>query len=122
MNQEIVSNPPIPNKAPIRERFLKAWEEFYSHKKIFWLITSLFFLIFLVTISGIIFKLSGKNQLGTPKISIPTPTPRKIHEEEPKEPLDLAKEELIKLNEQIRNLDIRQQRLTPPKPEFKIDF
>lgn len=118
MNPETPIQPPKPT---FKERLLGIWNKFYSNKKIFWLITSLFSLIILISISGLIFRLVRSNQKTTIQTSTPTPMAQ-TQTEEKKEPLDLAKEELTKLDGQIKNLDIKQQKLMPPAVDFKVDF
>ena len=126
MNPEIIPNsapvPPVSKLAGLKQLAIGFFQKIYQNKKIFWLITALFSLIILITIAGIIFKLTtGKAAKVTQ-----TPTPvhlNKVNEtEEKKEPLDLAKEELETLDARIKGFDINQKRLSPPSVNFKIAF
>ena len=111
-----------PEKPTLKQRAIFYWTKFYANKKIFWLIVSLFSLIVLITIAGIIFRLMGGGAIKVYQTPTPSPTIEIGVDQEKKKPLDLAKEELIRLENQIKNLDIKQQRLTAPAPNFDIDF
>ena len=111
-----------PEKPTLKQRAIFYWAKFCANKKVFWLIVTLFSLVVLITIAGVIFRLASGKAKKILQISTPSPKTEISLEQKKKEPLDLAKEELIKLDDQIKNLDINQKRLTPPRVDFKVDF
>lgn len=119
MNPDI---PIQPSKPTIRQILIDFWNKFYSNKKIFRIIVSLFSLIILIIITGIIFRLTKGNKVKITVKTTPTPDTQIAAEENNKKPLDLAKEELQKLKIEIKNLDISQKRLQSPTVNFKVDF
>jgi flagellar biosynthesis/type III secretory pathway M-ring protein FliF/YscJ len=131
-NQPIPIQPEVPNQAQVPPATVQSkpgfkqlakdmFNKIYTNKKIFWLLVSLFSLILLIIIIGTIFKLMG-GKTPTP-VQQETPTPQGIETlEEKKEPLDLAKEELVDLEKQLQDFDINQKRLQPPSINFKIEF
>lgn len=94
----------------------------YSNKKIFWLIITLFSLIFLITIVGIIF---GNKRGKTSQQALPTPTATPVVQENIQaspsgDILIDSQTELNKLKNQIKNLDVKQSKLQPPSVDFEI--
>jgi len=120
-NQAQIPPVPVQTKPGLRQLAKDMFSKIYANKKIFWLLVSLFSLILLIIIIGTIFKLMGGK---TPSpVQEETPTPQSVEIlEEKKEPLDLAKEELVSLEKQTQDFDINQKRLQPPNVNFKIDF
>jgi uncharacterized membrane protein YvbJ len=115
--------PPVAQRPNFRQVAKGLFDKIYKNKKIFWLITSLFSIIILIIVAGVIFKLtSNKSAVVQPKTS---PTPAVVvtdTQDENKEPLDLAKEELDNLRKKINEFDINQKRLSPPAINFEISF
>jgi hypothetical protein len=120
-NQAQIPPVPIKPKPDLRQLAKDMFNKIYANKKIFWILISLFSLILLLIIVGTIFKLTGGK--APTLVQEETPTLQSIGvPEAKKEPLDLAKEELVGLEKQIQDFDINQKRLQPPSINFKIDF
>ncbi len=94
----------------------------YQNKKIFWLVSGLFGLIFLTLIIGLIFG-SKQNNADTAK-NYASPSPQSQAVPEPKEQsvLDQIETRLENLKNTINNLDVKQSRLQPQQLDFNISF
>ena len=98
------------------------FNKFYSNKKIFWPVSIVFGILFLVIVLGLIFG----NRGGTQNVSkTPTPTPTIQSTPEASESGDVLTKSQIRLKDlkiQIINLDPKQSRLQPPNLNFDIKF
>lgn len=97
-------------------------KKIYSNKRIFWLIVTLFSLMFLITVVGVIFGNKGGK---TTQQVLPTPTATPFVQENTQaspsgDILIDSQTELGKLKNQIKNLDVKQSRLQPPSIDFEI--
>ena len=125
MNQE-TTNPVPPEMVPqvpkpaAKQLFKDFFDKIRQNKKIFWLIVSLFSIIVVITIAGIIFRLiKGQKDASF----VPSPTTKvAVVEQKEEEPLDLAKQELESIEARIKDFDIYQKRLSPPAVNFDIEF
>ncbi len=110
--------PPV--KITPKQKIRELWNKFYSKKKIFWPVTIALGFLLLVLIAGMLF--GTRN--GIIKTMAPTPTPQasKTPEAESTDPLTVINSRLVKLGIQIKELDIRQSRLSPPSVDFDIRF
>lgn len=107
--------------APFWEAFKRT--KFYTNKKIFYPITGMFGLMFLIVILGILF---GKRS-STPVITTrPTPSPFVVKSEATPTPgddvLSQAEQKLFDIKTRMDGFDAKQGRLQPPTLNFKIEF
>lgn len=106
----------------VKPILINIFNKFYSNKKIFWPVSIVFGLLFLVVILGLIFG----NRGGIQNVS-KTPTPSPIIQATPiasesGDILTSSQNKLKDLKIQIINLDPRQSRLKPPNLNFDIEF
>jgi len=122
----------LPVVPPTESKFQKIWiqikpileqlfNKIYSNKLIFWSMSILFGIIFLIIILGLLF---GKK---TQKVFIPTPSPVPFILRTPtvtsnSDILSVSKEKLNKIKNETNNVDVRQRRLLPPNINFDIKF
>jgi hypothetical protein len=98
------------------------FNKIYSKKIVFWLITIFLCIVFLIIISGSIYKNRRTVVIPTSKpTSTPfiMPTPTIIISEDF---LSVFQEKLNKLKTQLDELDINQKRLQPPTLNFDVKF
>lgn len=110
-----------PLKITPREKVRELWTKFYSNKKVFWPITGAVSFFLLVLIAGLLFG----TRKSTIKPVIPTSTPAALTTPTPTESGDILTTinvKLIQLDAKIKELDIRQSRLSPPVVNFDIKF
>lgn len=106
----------------VKPLLVNVFNKFYSNKKIFWPVSIVFGILFLIIILGLIFG----NRGGTQNVS-KTPTPSPIIQSTPEatdsgDILTDSQNKLKNLKNQIINLDPRQSRLQPPNLNFDIKF
>lgn len=138
-------NEQIPNQNPVQENpsklamvkgdlskikgfLIPFWEafkrtKFYTNKKIFYAITVLFGLMFLIIILGLLFGKRGN----TPTVATrPTPTPLITQNQASPTPggdvLSQIEQKLFDIKTQMDSFDVKQSRLQPPPLDFKIEF
>lgn len=104
--------------APVKQIFAK----FYSNKMIFWPVTIVFGLMFLIIILGLLFGSAGQTPVPKPKITpVPfvqaTPSPCATSDT-----LCITGNRLQDINSQIKALDLKQSRLSPPQINYEISF
>lgn len=106
---------------PFWEAFKRT--KFYTNKKIFYAITGLFGLMFLIIILGLLFGKRGNTPVVTTR---PTPTPLITQSQATPTPsgdvLSQIEQKLFNLKTQMDSFDTRQSRLQPPPLDFKIEF
>lgn len=105
--------------APVKAVFAKI----YANKLMFWLMTGIFGLLFLVIVLGLLFGNRGGNA-ATPK-KTPTPPPFVLATPAPCTETDVLCQtgnKLLDLENQIQNVDLRQSRLAPPQINYDISF
>ncbi|KKU10690.1 MAG: hypothetical protein UX13_C0005G0003 [Candidatus Woesebacteria bacterium GW2011_GWB1_45_5] len=105
----------------IPPKIKEAWNKFYSNKKIFWPIMIVSGLLLVTLVAGILFG-TGKADI---KIGKPgtTPTVSAVPEAtESTDPLTIINVKLLDLGTQIKEMDVRQSRLSPPSVNFDIAF
>jgi hypothetical protein len=106
----------------VKPLLISSFNRFYSNKKIFWPVSIVFGILFLVVVLGLIFG----NRGGTQNVSkTPTPTPTVQSTPEASESgnvLTKSQSKLKDLKNQIINLDPEQSRLQPPNLNFDIKF
>lgn len=96
--------------------------KFYANKKIFWPISILFGILFLIIILGLLF---GSPAPAVPPASKKTPTPfvEATPEASPSgDILTVTGNQLKDLDDQINSLDLGQNKLKPPVINYKVDF
>ena len=111
--------PPI--KITPQQKLRELWAKFYSKKKVFWPVVGSLILFLLVLVAGLLF--GNRNQ--TVKPGTPTPTPEVSMTPAPTESGDILTTinvKLIQLDTKIKELDVRQSRLSPPAVNFNIKF
>lgn len=98
------------------------FNRFYANKKIFWPITIVFGLMFLIIVLGLLFGSKGTavavppNKTTAPFIlATPTASPSG-------DILTVTENQLKDLNDQINSLDIGQNKLKPPDINYNIGF
>jgi hypothetical protein len=106
----------------VKPVLINVFNKFYSNKKIFWPVSIVFGILFLVVILGLIFG----NRSSIQKVS-KTPTPSPTIQATPiasesGDILTSSQNKLKDLKIQIINLDPRQSRLQPPNLNFDIKF
>ncbi len=120
---EIVSkiSDKIPQKA--KDLFGRFSESgFYANKKIFWSISILFGIIFLIIILGLLF---GSPQSAPIPVAKKTPVPFVLATPTASpsgDVLTMTENQLKDLNNQINSLDISQNKLKPPDINYAISF
>lgn len=111
----------IPQKA--KDLFGRFSESgFYANKKIFWPVTIVFGLMFLIIILGILFGSKGAAVAVSPKKTpqpFVTATPTASSSGDI---LTVTENQLKDLNDQINSLDIGQNKLKPPVVNYDIGF
>ncbi len=96
--------------------------KFYSNKLIFWTITTLFGLMFLIIVLGLLFGSAG-NTPAPVKTTKPTPNSITLPSSTPSvNVLQQTQIELSALKDKINSLDIKQSHLKPPPFNFDIKF
>ncbi len=98
------------------------FNKFYSKKKIFWPVTVFFAVCLLIIVLGLLFGGKRKQPAVTPT---PSPTPFVEVTPMPSPGIGVLKDsgdELIKLKNQIENLDVKQNRLQPPRVNYNVKF
>lgn len=96
--------------------------KFYTNKKIFWPVTIVFGILFLVIILGLLF---GSPNAPVQVVKRATPSPFVQPTPAPCSPTDqlcLTGNQLKDLKNQINSVDLRQSRLSPPQIDYDIKF
>lgn len=96
--------------------------KFYSNKMIFWPVTIVFGLLFLVIVLGLLF-----GSPSTPAPAKPTPSPIPFVQATPipctgTDVLCVTGNKLKDLKNQINSLDLKQSHLAPPQINYDINF
>ncbi len=92
----------------------------YKNKLIFWTITSLFGILFLVLILGLLFGKRSKTETTIKASPTPQSTTQPITQGDG--PLFQIDQKLKDLKTQITNLDVKQSRLRAPTVNFDVKF
>ncbi len=133
-NSANIQNPTPEVSVPVKQSLIKTiWNKipqrlqaplrrFYQNKKIFWLVSGLFGLIFLTLIIGLILGQKGNSSQTTKIIASPTPQIQTSPEPGEQSALDQIETRLRNLRNTINNLDVRQSRLQPVPLNFNISF
>lgn len=127
---EPVNTPQIPEKvsflkklwAKLPQKIKDILISFYSNKKIFWLVTGAFGLVFLTIILGLLFGSTNPKTQTTKKVVNPTPQSQETPAPETKDALTETDDRLKALKTKINNLDVKQSRMSPPEINFKVSF
>lgn len=122
------------SEPPIKQNFLQnVWAKlpqklkdilirFHRNKKVFWLVTGAFGLIFLTILLGLVFG-SGSVATNSTKVKlVPSPVAENTTIPEVKDALMEADDRLKALKTRINNLDVKQSKLAPPQINFKVSF
>ena len=132
----INTNIPVPTLTPAPAKsniFAQIWARvpqklkdimlrFYSNKKIFWLVTGVFGLLFLTLIIGLIFGNRGTKSTSVSKLPTPTPIVQSTPKTGDIDTLTGIENNLNTLNNQINTLDVNQSRLKPSTLNFDVRF
>ena len=94
----------------------------YGNKKVFWLVTGAFGLIFITILIGLVFGSGGTSTKSTKVKLVPTPIAETTSVPEAKDALMEADDRLKALRARINSLDVKMSRLSPPQVNFKVSF
>lgn len=94
----------------------------YGNKKVFWVVTGAFGLIFLTILIGLVFGSGGASTKPTKVKSVATPMAETTSVPEVKDALMETDDRLKALRARINSLDVKMSRLSPPQVNFKVSF
>lgn len=124
-----LGKPPIQTLPPrqqliekIKTILISMFEKLYSNKIMFWSLTSFLGIVLLIVIVGSLFGHPGSKVIPN---HLPTATPFILATPVASSSSDVvstSQEKLLKLKNQLDQLDIKQERLTPPNLNFDIKF
>lgn len=106
----------------IPQKVKDIFNRFYANKKIFWPITILFGIMFLIIILGLLFGSPNAPTVLTPK-KTPQPATQATPEASPSgDALSIIENQLKELGSRINSLDTAQSKLKPPAINYNVSF